>query len=125
MSDIKERPSRKTIIISALMCFLAAGLLGAMHLGMSQPFNGVAMRGHILTVDEFQKITGRDMSNFLVPVYSSVPRTDHDLTKPAFYLEPGDEVWVTGIIYDWYQIIRGQEHFWVYGRYISTEGRNK
>ena len=108
-------------ITSITLIVLAGILLTFTIIGMSSPFNGVAMRAHVVSVPELQKLGAPSATHFKLPVYSDLPHgKSFRSMKPAFYLEPGDEVWVTGIMYDWYQIHRGNDYYWVYRRFIRT-----
>ena len=111
------------LAVIALVWF-AGLLLYFMLSGFTQPFNGVAMRGQVMSIEQISEFSGVDATGFLLPVFCSIPedwRLNSRTIKPAFYIEPGDEVWVTGVIYNYYQILRANDHYWVDGRFITMD----
>lgn len=106
------------------MVWTAAALMAYMCYAYTSPFSGVEMRGNVMTIEQISEYAQVEATGFLLPVYTDIP-TDSDYysgeLRPAFYLEPGQEVGIVGVIYNWYHIHHNAKFFWVDSRFIITD----
>lgn len=112
--DKKKEPKKFWVVV--MMCWGAAILLWLMLSGFTQPFSGVEMRGQVKSLDQISELAQTPVQHFVLAVVRFPHRDNYEV---VMYLNPGDDVGIVGISYNWYKIRVGNLEGWVNKMFIN------
>lgn len=104
--------------VAAVMLWGTALLIWLMTSGFTSPFTGAEMRGHVKSLEELSELAQTDVDHFILFVVKYPHRDDYEVVTE---IQPGQEVGIVGISYNWYKIRVDDKEGWVNKMFINIE----